>query len=234
MTAQTKTERIGWWIILMICAVFACWILLLLTSCSTGDRLNYVGPLIAQTNEFQVVDGLALKPHTQDGPSSPVVLSPLDARPVVLSRAQGAASVIVVPPPRPVVARFEWPALVGATNYTLWWGVRAHNYTNSLSVGRNLSGAISNLVSAQNYYVTLTAQNSSGVQSDFTPEIVWPVRANNYVGIEMQTNGGPFLFLLYTNPPGDVVIFTTKIWQTNNDVRVIRLDTGGLLVANTN
>lgn len=133
----------------------------------------------------------------------------------------------------PLHVSLAWDASPGAASYRVHWGVATNQFTNSISAS-GTSVTISNLVRRTRYYFAATAVDSAGYESDFSNFATYPVPVTNYVGVEVLTNGVPFLQLLYTNPPEDVVIFTTRIWQTNNDVSVVRLDAGKLLIGNTN
>ena len=55
--------------------------------------------------------------------------------------------------------------------YDVYYGTSSGNYTTTLNVGNTTSATLQNL-SAQTYYIALTAYNSSNVQSGYSPELV--------------------------------------------------------------
>ncbi len=80
------------------------------------------------------------------------------------SQAQAAAT-----------AKVSWDANTEAdlAGYKIYWGTVPGNYTNSISVGKVTTLTLSNLVAGVTYYIAATAYNSSGLESDFSNEIVW-------------------------------------------------------------
>lgn len=138
---------------------------------------------------------------------------------------------------RTVNVRLAWDASPdhgSVSNYIVHIGAASRTYTNTVNAGRALSVTISNLASRTRYYFAASAISSNGTRSDFSPEIFWPAPFTNYVGVGIKTNGRVILQLTYTNPPGDVVLFEPFIWVTNDAVSVLKLNTGGLIVGNTN
>lgn len=120
------------------------------------------------------------------------------------------------------------------TNYFVRYGITSGTYTNAVNAGTNLSATVSNLNPRVRYYFAAFATSRANEISDPTPEIFWPVPFTNYVGVGIKTNGRVILQLTYTNPPGDVVLFEPFIWVTNDAVSVLKLNTKGLIVGNTN
>ena len=55
--------------------------------------------------------------------------------------------------------------------YDVYYGTSSGNYTTTLNAGSNTSATLQNL-SAQTYYIALTAYNSSNEQSGYSPELV--------------------------------------------------------------
>ena len=137
---------------------------------------------------------------------------------------------------KPASVTFAWDASpdVDIAGYRLYWGVKTGIYTNSINVGKVLTGTITNLSARQRYYVAATAYRTNGVESPFSNEVTWPAYFTNYVTIGFKTNGKTAFSVTLTNPPGDVTLFTPFIWQTNDVVSVIKIDSRNLVVANTN
>ena len=61
----------------------------------------------------------------------------------------------------------------GVLMYKLYYGPASATYTNSFSVGTNLTGSVSNLVRGSTYFFAVTAYATSGIESDFSNEISW-------------------------------------------------------------
>ena len=69
-------------------------------------------------------------------------------------------------------ATVAWNADTGqVTGYDVYYGSSSGNYTTTLNAGNTTSATLTNL-SAQTYYIAVTAYNSSNVQSGFSPELV--------------------------------------------------------------
>jgi Fibronectin type III domain len=61
---------------------------------------------------------------------------------------------------------------VGVINYNLYYGPASATYTNSFSVGTNLTGSVSNLVRGSTYFFAVTAVCATNLlESDFSNEI---------------------------------------------------------------
>jgi hypothetical protein len=126
------------------------------------------------------------------------------------------------------------------SNYAVHYGIASRTYTNAVSARRALSLTVSNLAINTRYYFAATATFSNGVTGNLSPEIFWPVPFTNYVGLSVwhRTNladpGRIIWQTVMTNPPGDTSFYETKIWQTNDNVTVLRINSSTLLVANTN
>ena len=137
---------------------------------------------------------------------------------------------------KPASASFAWdnPGDATIAGYKLYWGVRTGVYTNAIDTGRATSATITNLNARARYYVAATSYNTSRVESVFSKEVTWPAYFTNYVTVGFKTNGKTAFSVTLTNPPGDVALFTPFIWQTNDLVSVIKIDSRNLVVANTN
>jgi len=69
-------------------------------------------------------------------------------------------------------ATVAWNPVTGqVAGYDVYYGVSSGNYTATLNAGNNTSTTLQNL-SAQTYYIAITAYNSSNDQSGFSPELV--------------------------------------------------------------
>jgi hypothetical protein len=69
-----------------------------------------------------------------------------------------------------------WGPSVPSTNvagYFIYYGVSTGSYTSQVDVGLGTNGVVSNLVAGTTYYVATTAYSASGLQSDFSNEVVW-------------------------------------------------------------
>ncbi len=185
-----------------------------------------VGTAIAQRGTRLPTSAFRLQPAARTAPNP------------VQSLASGAATAALGPATnRTVKVSLAWdasPDHASITNYAIHFGSRSGVYTNSADAGTNLSGTISNLVSNTRYYFAVNATSRQGVTSPFCAEVFWPQPVTNYIGVGIKTNGRVIVQLVYTNPPGDVVLFQPFIWQTNDAVSVLRLNTGALIVGNTN
>ena len=69
-------------------------------------------------------------------------------------------------------ATVAWnPDTAQVAGYDVYYGTSSGNYTSTLNAGSNTSATLQNL-SAQTYYVALTAYNSANEQSGYSPELV--------------------------------------------------------------
>ena len=138
--------------------------------------------------------------------------------------------------------RLAWNASPDSSvaGYRVYWGAASTNYTNSLNAGTNLTATVTNLVRGTKYYFAATAYASNGVESSFSNEAAWPQPFTNYVTLTvtrrstLAATGTVVWSLVVTNPPGDQAFFETLITQTNDAVKVLRINTSTLLIANTN
>jgi hypothetical protein len=63
---------------------------------------------------------------------------------------------------------------MGVINYNLYYGPNSATYTNSFSVGANLTGSVSNLVRGSTYFFNVTAVcATNGLESGFANEVSW-------------------------------------------------------------
>jgi hypothetical protein len=77
-------------------------------------------------------------------------------------------------PPQSVT--LAWDPSVSVTNvagYYIYYGTSTGSYTNLVDVGLGTNGVVSNLVAGTAYYFAMTAYTSSGLESDFSSEVVW-------------------------------------------------------------
>ena len=58
-----------------------------------------------------------------------------------------------------------------AAGYDVHYGLSSGNYTSTLNAGNNASATLQNL-SAQTYYIAVTAYNGNNAQSGYSPELV--------------------------------------------------------------
>jgi hypothetical protein len=82
-------------------------------------------------------------------------------------------SVSDAPPPSVTLV---WDSGVPATDiagYAIYYGVASRSYTNVVDVGLATTGVVSNLVAGTTYYFAVTSRSSSGLESDFSTEVVW-------------------------------------------------------------
>lgn len=159
-----------------------------------------------------------------------------DARLQTSPSTASAAATIGPATNRPWNITVAWNAAADhalVTNYALSYGIASGVYTNSVNAGTNLTATVSNLVRGLRYYFAVRATGPNAI-SPFSAERFWPQPFTNYIGVGIKTNGRVIVQLLYTNPPGDVVMFEPFIFQTNDAVSVLRLTSGHLLVSNTN
>jgi hypothetical protein len=56
-------------------------------------------------------------------------------------------------------------------NYKVYYGVSSATYTNVVAAGTNTTVSISNLLNSTTYYFAATAIDSSGLESDYSPEV---------------------------------------------------------------
>jgi hypothetical protein len=66
----------------------------------------------------------------------------------------------------------------GDTNvagYRLYEGTASETYTNVLDVGTNLTATLSGLAGGQTYYLALTAYDITGLESEFSGQIIYEV-----------------------------------------------------------
>ena len=56
-------------------------------------------------------------------------------------------------------------------NYKVYYGAATGSYTNSVSAGTSLTASVSNLVQGVRYYFAATAEDSYGLESDFSTEV---------------------------------------------------------------
>ena len=69
--------------------------------------------------------------------------------------------------------------------YRIHYGVASRVYTQVLDVDNVTQATVSNLVAGTTYYFALTAYNVLGLQSDYTPELVYTVPLTARLRIQM-------------------------------------------------
>jgi hypothetical protein len=77
-------------------------------------------------------------------------------------------------PPQSVT--LAWDPSVPSTNvagYIIYYGVSTGSYTDQVDVGLGTNGVVSNLMAGTTYYFATTAYTASGLESDFSSEVVW-------------------------------------------------------------
>ena len=77
-------------------------------------------------------------------------------------------------PPQSVTLAWDpSPGTNVIANYNVYYGVASATYTNVVAAGTNTAMAISNLVAGATYYFAATAVDTSGLESDYSSEVVW-------------------------------------------------------------
>jgi hypothetical protein len=69
-----------------------------------------------------------------------------------------------------------WDPSVPSTDvagYFIYYGESTRSYTNKVDIGLGTSAVVSNLVAGTTYYFVTTAYTASGLESDFSSEVVW-------------------------------------------------------------
>ncbi len=62
--------------------------------------------------------------------------------------------------------------------YKIYTGGSTRNYTNVIMLGKVTSGKIPNIVPGQPYYFAVTAYNSNGLESVYSPEVIYTMPTN--------------------------------------------------------
>jgi fibronectin type 3 domain-containing protein len=66
-----------------------------------------------------------------------------------------------------------WDPVSGVSGYKLYQGSTSHVYTNSINAGAATQQTLSGLTVGSIYYFAVTAYNSSGVESDYSSEVIY-------------------------------------------------------------
>jgi hypothetical protein len=69
-----------------------------------------------------------------------------------------------------------WNPSVPSTDvagYFIYYGESTGSYTNKVDTGLVTSGVVSNLLAGTTYYFVTTAYTASGLESDYSSEVVW-------------------------------------------------------------
>lgn len=156
------------------------------------------------------------------------------------ARSLALPALPAIAPPSPTVsATLAWDASPDAGKpsfggYILYWQATNDGVeiTGNRVVGNVTTATITNLLRGVRYTFRATAYNVTGDESPFSNEAIFPVPRTNYVTFGFKTNGVVAFQWTYTNPPGDVVLFTPFVAQTNNDVSVLHLPTNSLKIQN--
>ena len=93
-------------------------------------------------------------------------------------------SVSNAPPPSVTLAWNPSVPSTGVAGYTIYYGASSRNYTNLIEVGLATSAVVSNLVAGTPYYFAITAQASTGVESDYSSELEW--QSQSPLGLSIQ------------------------------------------------
>ena len=72
-----------------------------------------------------------------------------------------------------------WNSSTGTNivGYKIYYGAASRTYTNTNNVGNVTNATISSLISGTTYYFAVTAYNTSGLESDYSTEVVYTNRA---------------------------------------------------------
>lgn len=132
-------------------------------------------------------------------------------------RAVSAIAVLAIPGP-PVTLNWPKSSSTNVTSYKIYWGGISGSYTNSMSVGTNLTATVTNLILGLKYFFAATAFGTSGLESDFSSEAAWTVTPVGNV-IELVVLGqyasspiGPYTNYptpIYRGPPTNMQFFRT-------------------------
>jgi hypothetical protein len=77
-------------------------------------------------------------------------------------------------PPQSVTLAWDpSPGTNVIANYNVYYGIASATYTNVVAAGTNTTVSISNLVNGTTYYFASTAVDTSGLESDYSSEVVW-------------------------------------------------------------
>lgn len=93
--------------------------------------------------------------------------------PLLLSALSATAVILPLPTNPPPAVSLAWNA-AGTnviTNYWIWYGVSTRSYTNKVAAKTNLSLTVSNLTRGVTFYFTASAQDTHGLESDWSNEV---------------------------------------------------------------
>lgn len=88
----------------------------------------------------------------------------------VIAATRAEAFLVVSNPPPSVQLAWDASLSPSVTNYSIYYGVGAGQYTNKLSAGTNLTFTVSNLVRGVTFYFAATA-TASNLESSFSNEV---------------------------------------------------------------
>jgi Bacterial Ig domain len=89
---------------------------------------------------------------------------------------------------------FAWDPINGVAGYKLYQGGASRVYTNSVNAGSATQATVSGLIVGRTYYFAATAYNSSGIESDYSSEIVYtvPTTGTPVITLTSPTNGATY------------------------------------------
>jgi hypothetical protein len=95
--------------------------------------------------------------------------------------------------------------------YKIYYGERGRSYTTQMKLGNVTSAKVTGLKTSATYYFFLTAYNTSGLESDFSDEVIYPVNSPPLAHAQQLTVfGGKSISIALTgsDPDGDSLSFS--------------------------
>ena len=87
--------------------------------------------------------------------------------------------------------------------YRIYLGSSSRRYTNSIYVGNVTSNSLSGLASGTSYYVAVTALDASGLESDYSTELIYtPVATATGPKVKVRVAGNRQAVLTVSGPVG--------------------------------
>lgn len=130
--------------------------------------------------------------------------APLPPFPFTAATANTVPMAVIAPASPSVTLSWDKSAGTNVTGYKIYWGDRSRTYTNSGNAGTNLTLTVMNLVPGATNYFAATAYDASGLESDFSNEVLYvvplppPAPTNLRITLTLQaaaSGGGPFIGL---------------------------------------